>query len=131
INVAVDEHQVRPTIVVNIDELRAKAEGAYRGRADTGRGAGVLEETTQVVVERVRFPGEGRDGEVETAVSIVIRAVDAHPCLSLPPLTKRRAGFEIHVSKPAAALVLHQVPRRAVIPDVEVGPAVTVEVAEA
>src|SRR4029079_12770773 len=86
VDVAVDEEEIEPSVVIEIDERGAPAEPA-RVHADArGKRAVVAQAAAAVLVERRRVAGEVRLEDVHRAVAIVVADGDAHARLRLAVL---------------------------------------------
>ena len=131
IDVAVGDHDVEPAVVVHVEEADAPAEIAGVD-ADAGEVGAVVEvEAAEVLVEGFGVSGEVGLDDVEEAVAIEVSDGDAHAGLGLAIGRVGDAGFDGHILECAVLLVLVEGGGGGVVGDVDVGPAVVVEVGDA
>ena len=131
INVAVGQKQIQPAVVVEVDPARAPSQPP-RVDADSSRKRPILAvPVARVGVERRRVAGEIRFEHVHRPVAIVVADGDAHAGLRLPVLTVRAAARHADVGERAVAIVAVQCARVRIVRDIEVDPAVVVEVERA
>ena len=94
IDVAVDEEEIEPAVVVEIDEADAPAEPA-RVEADAGGERAVVAEALAAVrVQRRGVAGEVGLEEIDRAVAVVVADRDAHAGLRLAVLAVGAAGLD-------------------------------------
>src|SRR5258708_24744143 len=125
---AVADQNGRPAIVIEVEEsatpaqkLRVRAQACCEGR--------LLEvAATEVAVERGRVAGEVRLDQVEIAIEIVVGGGDAHTSLGLAIRTERTTCLDRDVFKRSVLFIVVERARGRVIGDVNVGPAVVVEI---
>src|SRR5205814_6835823 len=78
-NVAIGDKNIRPAVVVVIEEEASEAERDQRGTADFGLRSFVDEESVAfVVIERHHLIGEVADDHAGLAGAVVIGSVDTH-----------------------------------------------------
>ena len=129
---AVDRREVEPAVVVEVDEGGAEGRRVPARPAEAGcvravpklRGAGLR----VVPVEGVRLAVEVGQEQVEVAVSVVVAGGDAHARLGLAVRVESRAADQTLLDQCAVAAVEPEVIRQQIVRDVEVEPAVAVEV---
>ena len=103
-----------------------------RVQAQSGLEGGVFEvPVALIVIERRRVAGEIGLDDVEIAVEIVIGGRDAHAGLRLAVGAEHAACFQPDLDELAVLLVLVQQRLSGIVGDVDVGPAVVVEVRDA
>ena len=125
---AVDLEQILPAIVVEIDEVDAPADEPGIGR-EAGSHADVLEEDPVVVVEEIRvIVGEVGLDDVEPAIAVEVADADTHAALLEAMLVERDAHLGRVVREGAVAVVQEQDARCGVARDVDIRPAVLVEI---
>jgi len=128
IDVAVADENVGPAVVVHVKKTAAPAE-ILRVLAEAGLIGGVLEiGAAEIVVERRGVAGKIGFDEIEIAVEIVIGGGDAHAGLGLAVGAERAAGFESDVREGAVLFVLIERAGGGIVGDVNVRPAVIVEI---
>src|SRR6266851_5470037 len=128
IDVAVAEEDVRPAVVVHVKKTAAPAEilGVLAEAAQVG---GVLEiRAAEIVIKRRGIASEIRFDEIEIAVEIVIGGGDAHAGLRLAVGAESAARFDGDVGESAVFFVLIERAGRGIVGDVNVRPAVVVEI---
>ena len=131
VDVAVGDEDVEPAVVVHVEEADAPAEKAGVD-AEAGEVGAVVEvEPAQVQVERIGVAGEVGLDDVEEAVAVVVADGDAHAGLRLAVGRVGDAGFDGHIFERAVLLILVEGGGGGVVGDVDVGPAVVVEVGDA
>ena len=125
---AVHQEQVEEPVQVEIDERHAPPEPA-RVAADAGGERPVVAQAgARVGVERRGVAGEVGLEDVDAAVAIVVADGDAHARLRPAVLAVGAAGLEPDVGQRAVAVVAIERARARVVGDVEIDPAVVVEV---
>ena len=125
---AVADEDIRPAIVVKIKKAAAPAE-ILGVLAEAALEGGVFEIcAAEIVVERRRVAGEIGFDEIEIAVEIVIACGNTHACLGLAVGAESAASFESDVGEGAILFVLIEGAGGGVVGDVNVGPAVVVEI---
>ena len=98
-------------------------------RAQTGGKSGVFKiAVAEVVIERRSVAGEVRLYDIQIAVQIVIRRRYSHARLRLAVGAQRATGFHGDVHKLPVFLVLVESTGGGIVGDVDVGPAVIVEI---
>src|SRR3989441_4273970 len=128
IDVAVANENVGPAVVVHVEKAAAPAE-ILRVSAESSGESGVLEiGATEIAIERGRVAGEIRLDDVEIAVEVVIGGGDAHAGLGLAVGREGAAGFDGDIGERAVPFVLIERAGLRVVGDVNVGPAVVVEI---
>ena len=128
VHVAVRDEDVLPAVVVDVDEVDAEAD-VLPVDAQPGPEARDLERARSVIaVERGHLFGEVRAHDVEPAIGIVVSDADAHPGERDAALVERASGLERHLAERPVVIVAVQLARRRVARDVDVRPAVVVEI---
>src|SRR5258708_1559985 len=128
IDVAVANEDVGPAVIVHVEKTAAQAE-ILCVPAEAGLESGVFEiRAAEIAVQRRRVAGEICFDEIEIAVEIVIGGGDAHAGLRFAVGTERAAGFDGDVREGAVFLVLIESAGRGIVCDVNVRPAVVVEI---
>ena len=131
IHVSIGQKQIRPAVVVEIDPAGAPAEPA-RVDADAGGERAVLAESVaRVRIQRRRVARKVRLEYVHRSVAIVVADRDAHAGLWLAVLAVGAAARDTDVGERAVAVVAVERARIGVVRDVQIGPAVVVEVERA
>src|SRR5216684_6417043 len=128
VDVAVANENVGPAVVVEIEKAAAPAEilGVF---AEAGLVGGIFEiGATEIAVERRSVAGEIGFDEIEIAIEIVIGGRDAHAGLGLAVGAEGTAGFEGDVGEGAVLFILIEGAGGGIVGDVDVGPAVVVEI---
>ncbi len=130
VDVAVGDEDVEPAIVVEVDEADAPAEIAGV-EAEAGEVGVVFKgAVAEVEVEGVGVAGEVGLDDVEQAVAVEVADGDAHAGLRLAVGRVGDAGFDGQVFEGAVLLVLIEGGGGGVVGDVDVGPAVVVEIGD-
>ncbi len=130
VDVAVGHEDVEPAIVVHVEEAYAPAE-----EAGVDAKAGEIGVVVEVAVAEIEVEGVGVAGEVglddvEEAVAIEVADGDAHACLGLAVGGVGDAGLDGDIFEGAVLLVLVERGGGGVVGDVDVGPAIVVEVGD-
>src|ERR1700733_14918678 len=125
---AVADQNVRPTIVIHIEEAASPTQ-KLRVCPETG-GEGRVFETgsSLVMIERRSISGEIRFHNIEIAVHVVVGRRYTHSRLRLAVRTERASRFDRNIFELAVLLVLVQGARGEIIGDVDIGPTVVIEV---
>ena len=128
INVTVDLQDVGPTVVVVVDKTAAPRDilivDADAGReGDVGEGAVAV-----VVIEVAGVVGEICLENIEPAVAIVVGDADAHAGLLVAVFAVGDARDDSNIGERAVVIVAEQNARLRIDGDVDVGPAVVVEI---
>src|SRR5712692_9890363 len=126
-DVAVDDEQVAPAVVIEIEEARAECAVENAGLADAG-GDGVVGEgaVAIVAVEAVELEIKMADEKVGQAVVGDVGGVGAHAGFGAAVFAEASAGSEAGVAKGAVAIVEVEEVALRVVGDEDVGPAVIV-----
>src|SRR5580698_2367819 len=131
VDVAVDHHEVFPTVVVVVDELGGPSEEGDGVLRDAGMIADVGEVGVSVVViEDFVVVGKGRNQEVVEAVVLVVAYGEAHGGYFAAVLVEGEAGGVAVVVEGSVALVDVEVVGRGVVGYGEVYFAVVVQIDE-
>src|SRR5438477_4457668 len=83
-----------------------------------------------VVVETIQFKIKVRDINVQPAVAVYVRRIDAHARFVAAVFARRKAGDEGNILKGSVVLIEEQKIRPSIVGDSDVRPAVVVEVSE-
>ncbi len=128
IDVPVHQNQIGPAIVVEVEEhgspaqiLRVQAQS--RGRGRIGKGAVAV-----VAVQRRSIVGEIGFENVEMAVAVVVGDGRAHACLLAPVFVEGGARGDGDVGEGSIMIVAVENAGRAVAGDVNIGPAIFIEI---
>ena len=126
---AIHGEQIQIAIVIEVEEARTERSERQTGSTQPERDRPVPKQpAAQIEIERVGLPGEIRDEQI--LVDIDIGGIDSHPGLRLTPDVQRHARQQsLFAERAASRLVDPQLIRIAVIRDVQVAPAVTVQIA--
>src|SRR6266849_3063979 len=127
-HMAVGHEDVGPAIVVEIEETYSPSEilGVY---AQAGLKDGVVEGAVAIVVVQVRgLVGVVGLDDIEPAITVVIADADAHAALRRAIFIEGAADFRADFSEGAILVVAIDTAGYGVAGDVNVGPAVVVEV---
>ena len=127
VDVAVREQDVRPAVVVEVEEVDAEAE-VLPVHAEAGAQARLLEGAAVVAVERRHLLGEVRPDDVQPAVAVVVADADAHARERGAFCVEGAAGGNPDLAEGPVLVVAVEQARRGVAGHVDVGPAVVVEV---
>ena len=131
IDVAVGDEDVEPAVVVHVEEADAPAEVAGVD-AEAGEVGVVVEvAAAEVQIEGVGVAGEVGLDDVEEAVAVEVSDGNAHAGLGLAVGRVGDAGLDGDVFEGAVLLVLVEGGGGGVVGDVDVGPAIVVEVGDA
>src|SRR5438105_2881536 len=122
VDVAVSEDQVRPAVVVEVEESHPEPELVARGLPDSGVEGRVLEGAAVEEVQAVGLAGEGGNDEIEPAVTVRVPPVDPHSGLRHPLRTEGAAQLDRLVSEPQPAQVVPELAGEAIVGDIEIGP---------
>src|SRR5207248_6966788 len=94
IDMAVADQDVRPAVVIHVEESAAPAK-ILRVRSKAGGKGGVLETgIAEIAIERGRVAREIALHDVEIAVHVVIGRRDSHACLRLAVGAESASRFE-------------------------------------
>ncbi len=127
---AVDDRQIEVAVGVAVDEGGAEAGHRAARRRQPGAEGGVgVAGGAVVAVEGVALAPQVGDEEVLVAVAVGVAGGDPHPRLRPAELVERHSPGESHLLQLAAAETAPELVRLAVVGDVEIEPAVAVEVA--
>src|SRR5262245_36787377 len=132
VDVAVDQEDVEPAVVVEIHEPAAPAEEA-RIDADAGGEGHVVEAQAgrlhaKVAVERRGVAGEVGLEDVEQPVAVVIADAHAHSGLRLSVTAVSRARLDADVGERPVFVVVVERGGGRIVSDINVGPGVVVEI---
>ena len=127
IEVAIGDHEVGPAVLVGVQEGEAPAE--QKIAAEAGPFRNVFEKfPVLVAVERRPVAGKIGLGNVEEAVAVIIRDGDSHAGLKPSIVVVGDPGRAAALFERAVVPVAIEKARRLVAGDVDVGPAVVIEV---
>ena len=125
---AVHQNQIRPAVVVHVEEhsspaqvLRVEAQAHGSGRI--GKRAVAI-----ILVERGGVVGKIGFKNVEVAIAVVVGDSRAHPGLLAPVFVKGCAGSDCDIGERSIVVVAIENAGRAVAGDENVGPSIFVEV---
>ena len=104
IDVAIDDEEVEPAVVVEIDEADAPSEPAGVQPDAGGERPIVAEALAAVGVQRRGVAGEVGLEEIDGAIAVVVADRDAHPGLRLAVLAVGAAGLDGDVLERAVAV---------------------------
>ena len=128
IDVAVDLNDVRPAVVVVVDESASPGDVAVVN-ADAGGKSHVGESSvTVVVIEVAGVVGEVGFEDVEPAIAVVVTDTDAHSGLLVAVVAVGASGDDGDVGECAVVIVSQQHAGLRIDGDVDVRPAVVVEI---
>ena len=128
IDVAVADQDVGPAIVIEVEKAATPAQKLRVCAQSRGKGGVLKGAATEVVVERGRIAGEVCLDQVEIAIEIIVGGGDAHAGLWLAIWTEGTPGLDGDIFKSSVLFVVVKRARGGVIGNVDVGPAVVVEV---
>jgi hypothetical protein len=78
-DVPVDEDEIRPAVVLQVEEARAEADAIERRRTDPGARPDLLEETAaEIAIEALRLAVEGGHEEVRVPVALMMKQIPRH-----------------------------------------------------
>src|SRR5437762_8764657 len=124
----VTDQDVWPAIVVHIKKSAAPAK-VLRVRAEAGGKSWIFKiRAAEVVIKRRRVAREISFNDIEIAVHIVVSRGDFHARLRLAIGTEGASGFQRDVHKLAVLLVLVKRTRVGVIRNIDIGPAIVIEI---
>src|SRR5438094_240567 len=127
---AVDRYEIEPPVVVDVEPRGAKSGERQRRLAQTSEGAALLEHAAAGVhVQIGALAGELGDEQILVAVVVEIAGVHAHARLRLAICPQSGTRQKRGVLERSVALVDPQLVRLTVVGDVDVNPAVAVEIA--
>src|SRR6266571_1087048 len=128
IDVAVHLEDVNPPVVVEVDKAAAPAKKAGVD-SDTPPKCGLFKSAfARVLVEVGGVAGKVGFEYIEPAVPVIVSGGNAHSRLRLAVLTVSAPGLNTHVGKGAVVVVAIQGAGIGVVGDVDVRPAIVVEV---
>ena len=131
IHVAVDDEDVQPAVVVEIDEGDAPSEPAGVEPDSSREGAILAEALAAIRVQRRGVSREVGLEEVDCPVAVVVADGDAHARLRLAVLAVGAAGFDADILEGSVLVVHVQRARVRVVRHVQIDPPVVVEVERA
>src|SRR5262245_51672955 len=130
--VAVDDHDVEPTVMIDVDEARAPADKALSNGRDAGSSRAEKKQIVlaEVLVKGVIFILVVRDEERGQPGAVVITDVHSHAAVGNAVFIASNAlehadFFELEVAAIDVQEIVHRV-----VGDVDVGPAVAVEIGD-
>ncbi len=127
---AVAGQDVGPAVVIEIEEAGAPTKKAGVA-AQAGLEGHVFEVVVaQVAVKRGSVAGEIGFDDFESAIAEDIGGGNAHACLRFAVGAKSHARFQGDVGECAVVIVLEQRGWGGIVGDVDVGPAVVIEIAD-
>ena len=85
---------------------------------------------SQILIKRIRVACKVRDENIEEPVAVVVANGDAHAGLSASRLVQSGSGEHAHFGERSIVIVVEQQIGIAVVGDVNVRPAIVIEVAE-
>src|SRR5437660_7847021 len=128
IDVAVHQQQIRPAIVVEVHEHRAPSE-VLGMQTEAGRIGSISESAIAVVaIERGAVVREIGFENVELSIAIEVGDGGPHAGLFTSVFIECRACYDCDVGKSAIVIIAIENAGRAVTRDVNVGPAIVIEV---
>ena len=128
IDVAVRHEQVEPSVVVHIEEANTPAEQARIHPETAGISAVFKARIAEVGVERISVARKVGLDDIERSVPVVVSDGDAHTCLRLSLSGKRGAALDGNIAERPVHLVQVERRRRRIVSDVNIRPAVVVQV---
>ena len=124
----VANQNVRPAVIIHIEKTAAPSE-ILRVLAEPALKRGVLKvRPAKIVVQGGRVAREIRLHQIEIAIEIVIGSGNAHARLRLPVGAQCAAGFQRNVGERSVLFVLIECASRRIIGDINVRPAIVVEI---
>src|SRR6266404_7107464 len=105
---AVDEEQIEPTVVININETAAPAEPARINAHTRGKRHVIKHSFPGIVVKRGGIAREVGLENVEPAVAVIVAGCHAHAGLRLAIDTESAASFDPYVGKSAVPVIVVQ-----------------------
>src|SRR6266567_2098065 len=126
VDVAVDEEQIGPAVVVEIEKRDAPAEVLRVEPESRGEGFVVERAVAIVAVERGGIVGEIGFEQVEFAVAVIVGNGRAHAGLLAPVVVESGAGDDGNVGERAVVIVVVKNAGGAVARDINVRPAIVV-----
>ena len=128
VHVAVCDEKIFPAVVVIIQEARSEPQ-ILGVNTESGLHAGIVECAIAVVaVQNCDLVGEVGPRDVKPAVTIVIANCNAHPGECDAILIEGTAGRNRHFGEGAVLVVVIQQAGRGIAGDVDIRPAIVVEV---
>jgi len=128
INAPSGEEQIRQPVVIQVQHGGSPA-GVPRLHSQPRRHGHVVEIPLPVVaVEHAGVVAEVRLEDVQIAVQVVVADRQAHPRLFHPVSVQRHSAFQPDIRKRSVVIVAQQETRRRIAGNIEVGPAIVVEI---
>src|SRR5215469_16742856 len=128
VDMAISHEQVRPTIVVNIDEESPPSQELLTGSKSREISDVSESAIAVVVIQRGSFVRKIRSNNVQPAVAIVVNGVGAHAGNFMAILTVSNAGPNTYLCECAVMIVVIQKARSGVTSDEDVWPAVPIKI---
>src|SRR5688572_3689214 len=128
VDVAVRQEDVFPSVIIEVEENSPKAE-VLPIDSKSGREAGVMEGSVSVIaVERRYLVGEVGTNDIEPTVAVVVANPDTHARHSRAILVEGATRRNADLAERAVVIISIEQTRSRVARDIDVRPAVVVEV---
>src|ERR1700733_2809283 len=125
---SVRHQQIEPTVVIHIKEADAPTKKT-RVHSETARVGAVFEiPVAEIRIKRIGIAGEVSLHNVEFAVAIIVADGNTHARLRLCLSRKRRASLDGDIAKRSVLLIQIKGCRRRIVSDVNIRPAVVVQI---
>ncbi len=129
IDVPVDLDEVRPAIVVVVDESATPGDVLIVDSNSRGERYIAERAVAVVVIEVARVVGKVRLEDIEPAVAVIVPDSDSHSRLLVPVLAVRASRHHRNIRESAVMIVAEQDAGLGIHRDVNVWPAIVIEVA--
>ena len=128
-DVAVDDEQVAPAVIVKVEKARAERAIQNIGLTDARRNRVIGESAVAIIaIHAVQFEIQVAHEEIEQAIVHHVGGIGAHARFGAAVFAEARAGFVGRVAKRAVAVVeIQKIPLR-VVGDENVRPSVAIQV---
>ena len=128
IDVPIHQQQIRPPIVIEVEKHRSPSQ-IFGVEAKPSRGSHIVECSIAVVaIEGRSIVGKVRLENVKAPITVVVADRRSHARLLAPVFIERRARSYTDVGESAVAIIAIENARGAVASDINIGPAIVVEV---
>src|SRR5437660_4095839 len=129
INVTVDDEQVRPAVVIQVNAARAPTQVWHSGDTNPGSIGHFGEVHVPVIaIERVVLAIKVGELDGKTSGAVLVARCHSHPCHFATIAANRRSRHETHICEMPTAIVAIKIVRGRIIGDEQVGPAIVIEI---
>src|SRR6516162_903018 len=128
IDVTVANQDVRPAIIVHVEEAASPAEELCVSTKSRGKGRVFETSSANIVIKRRRISREVRLHDIEIAIHVIVGSGNSHAGLRLAIWAESASGFDRDVFELAVLLVVIERAGGGVVRDIDVRPAVVIKI---